>query len=118
MRIFGPEQSAGRADSAVALVANPSLKSGPIIGTALDAASVTLFAGAVRSRDNDLALAAAVNLGWVGVCLVALSRRPRLGVALIAATAVFDSVAAAAQWRLRATTEALERSDRSWNQSI
>lgn len=96
-----------------------SLTSRPIIVTALGATSATLFAGAVRSRDSDLALAAAVNLGWVGVCLIAMSRRPsRLGVALIAATAAFDSVAATAQWRLRATTEALERSDRSKNQSI
>ena len=103
----------------VASAIDPSLKSRPIIGAALGATSVTLFAATVRSRDSDLSLAAAVNLGWVGVCLIALSRRPsRLGVALIAATAAFDSVAATAQWRLRAATDALERSDRSWNQTI
>ncbi|WP_087484215.1 hypothetical protein [Brachybacterium massiliense] len=95
-----------------------SLASRPIVGAALGATSATLLAGAVRCRDSDLALSAALNVGWVGICLVALSRRPsRLGVALIAATAVFDSVATTAQWHLRATTEAPERSDCSGNRS-
>jgi len=84
-----------------------TLKSRPIVGAALGATSATLLAGATRSRGGVLALSAAINVGWVGVCLVALSRRPsRLGVALIAATAVFDSVAAIVQWCLRAPTDA------------
>lgn len=84
-----------------------SLRSRQIIGAALGATSATLLAGAMRSRDSDLARSATINVSWVGVCLIALSRQPsRLGVALIAATAVFDSVAAIVQWRLRATTDA------------
>lgn len=91
-----------------------TLKSRQIVGIALGATSATLLAGAVRARGSDLALSAAINVAWIGVCLVALSRRPAgPGVALIAATAVFDGAAATAQWRLRSTTATPNVPDRT-----
>lgn len=75
------------------------------IALALGATSALLLTGAGRRRvgDADLERAALVNAGWVLVCSTALRRRqPAMSTAVVAATAVFDACAAAAQWQLRA----------------
>lgn len=80
------------------------MKSRQRLGAALGATSVLLLVGAARTRptDADLARAAIVNIGWVLLCAIGLSRRPpALGRVLIACTAVFDGAAAIVQWRLR-----------------
>jgi len=71
---------------------------------ALGATSAVLGLAAAEEPPSDRSLgrAAAVNAGWVAVCLTALTRRPgAAGAALIATTAAADGIAAAIQWSLR-----------------
>jgi len=78
---------------------------------ALAATGVVLMTGALRGRptDGDLTRAAAVNVGWVAVCLLALrGGRPPTAKALLAGTAALDGAAAAAQWVLRSGTKTAE----------
>ena len=92
-------------DSVAALVLPARSWRAPVAAS-LGATGVMLLSTAARTAptSRDLARAAAVNIGWVGACCLALGRSPsRRGAALVAGTALFDGLAAALQWRLRRT---------------
>lgn len=92
------------ASDPIAGAVNPSKNARWPVTGALAATSAVLLAGSRRREptDRDLKRAAAINIGWASVCLLALAGRPSpAGRALLAGTAALDGGAAIAQWALR-----------------
>lgn len=80
---------------------DPRAESRPLVVLGLSATSLVCLLGVRSPEAPALRTAAAVNAGWVAVCLRVLPRqRSRFGRALVLGTAVVDAAAGYAQLRL------------------